>query len=128
MVITSLVGSIPGIGPDLLFLLWGGFSIEDATLHRFYSLHFFLPFVMLFILSIHFFFLHEQGSNNPLGFSDNTDMIDFYPYYVYKDILGLVFVLFIFFFVVYISPDLLGHVDNFDKANFLVTPAHIVPE
>jgi quinol-cytochrome oxidoreductase complex cytochrome b subunit len=128
MVITSLFASIPFIGNDIILLLWGGYSIEDATLHRFYSLHFALPFVILIVSIIHLFFLHEYGSNNPLGISNPLDHSPFSPYYVLKDVLGILFILFFFFFILFFSPDLLGHFDNYERANFLVTPAHIVPE
>lgn len=128
MVITSLFASIPYIGNDLIFLLWGGFSIENATLHRFYSLHFALPFVILIVSIIHFFFLHEYGSNNPLGISSSLDNIPMAPYYYLKDLLSIILFLFIFIFLVFFFPDFLGHFLNYEKANFLITPIHIVPE
>jgi quinol-cytochrome oxidoreductase complex cytochrome b subunit len=128
MVITSLIGAIPGIGGDLLFLLWGGFSIDDITLHRFYSLHFTLPFVILMLAILHFALLHEFGSNNGLGVHVKNDFIPFVPYYGIKDVLSLFLVLVLFFVFVIWCPDKLGHSDNFILANALVTPAHIVPE
>ncbi len=128
MVITSLFYSLPLIGSDFIFLLWGGFSISEATLQRFYSLHFFLPFVILGLSFFHLSLLHENGSSNPLGISSRLDSIPFSPYYVLKDTISLIGVVFILFFIVYSSPDLLGHPDNYERANFLVTPSHIVPE
>lgn len=128
IVITNLLSAIPFIGTDLIYLLWGGFSISDVSLHRFYSLHFALPFILLFLSIIHVALLHEFGSNNILGLSIRTDMIPFTPYYILKDIFSLVIVLIVLLLIIFISPDLLGHTDNFNKANFLVTPPHIVPE
>jgi ubiquinol-cytochrome c reductase cytochrome b/c1 subunit len=97
-------------------------------LHRFYSLHFALPFIILIISFIHFAFLHEFGSNNPLGIPSILDNIPFIPYFLLKDTYGLLFVFGVFFLIIFLSPDLLGHPDNYQIANFLVTPAHIVPE
>lgn len=128
MVITSLLAVIPIIGADLIFLSWGGFSIHDSTLHRFYSLHFTLPFIILIITVIHLFLLHEFGSNNPLGLTSFLDWIPFSPYYVLKDCLSLIIVLIVLGFIIFRIPDILGHSINFEKANFLITPAHIVPE
>jgi len=128
MVITSLLGAIPGIGTDIVYLLWGGFSIENSTLHRFYSLHFTLPFIIFMLVCLHFALLHEYGSSNPLGISVKVDTIPFVPYYGLKDILSIFVVLFIFSVFIFNNPDYLGHPDNFLMANPLVTPSHIVPE
>lgn len=128
MVITNLLGSIPFIGGDLVYLLWGGFSIGNATLQRFYSLHFTLPFVILMVTILHFVFLHEYGSSNPLGVTVITDNIPFIPYYGLKDLYSIILILLFFFFFIYYAPDFLGHSDNFIEANPLITPAHIVPE
>ncbi len=128
MVITSLLSSIPLIGNDIVFLLWGGFTIEDATLHRFYALHFFLPFIILLLSIIHISFLHEYGSSNPLGLPSIYDVIPFTPYYILKDALSVFLVLILILFINYIKPDILGHTLNYQIANFLVTPPHIVPE
>jgi len=128
MVITSLLGAIPMVGPDILFLLWGGFSIDDVTLHRFYSLHFTLPFVILAVAILHMLFLHEFGSSNPLGISSKLDNIPLLPYYAIKDFFAIILVWFVFFYLVFLFPDYLGHSDNYNIANALVTPAHIVPE
>jgi ubiquinol-cytochrome c reductase cytochrome b subunit len=128
MVITSLVASIPLVGSDIVFLLWGGFTIEDATLHRFYALHYLIPFIILFISLIHIALLHEAGSSNPLGIPLIYEVIPFTPYYVLKDGLSIFFVLIIILYLNYKCPDLLGHTINYQMANFLVTPPHIVPE
>jgi len=128
MVITSLLASIPFIGNDFLLLLWGGFSIDAITLSRFFSLHYFLPFAILLVTILHLCFLHEFGSNNILGVSSSLDFVPFTPFVLLKDTFSLV-VLFSFLFIfIFISPDYLGHPDNYQLANFLVTPAHIVPE
>jgi len=128
MVITSLLGAIPLVGPDILFLLWGGFSIDDITLHRFYSLHYVLPFVLLLVVLLHLFFLHEFGSSNPLGVSTRLDNIPLFPYYILKDAYAIVLVWFLFLYIIFMYPDLLGHPDNYNLANSLITPSHIVPE
>jgi len=128
MVITSLLSSIPLVGNDIVFLLWGGFTIEDATLHRFYALHFFLPFIILLLSIIHIAFLHESGSTNPLGLPSIYDIIPFTPYYILKDVLSIFLVLILILFINYTKPDVLGHTLNYQIANFLVTPPHIVPE
>jgi len=128
MVITSLLASIPLIGSDLIYLLWGGFSIHDATLHRFYSLHFTLPFVLLGLTVVHLFFLHEFGSSNPTGLQNVSDKSPFSPYYVLKDVLSIIIILIFFVYIFSVTPDLLGHSINYERANFLITPPHIVPE
>jgi len=128
MVITSLLGALPGVGADILFLLWGSYSIDNTTLHRFYSLHYTLPFIIFILTMIHFGLLHEFGSNNGLGINNSVDYIPFVPYYGLKDGLSIIFILIIFFLFVIIAPDKLGHSDNFILANPLVTPVHIVPE
>ena len=128
MVITSLLGAIPLVGGEILFLLWGGFTIDDVTLRRFYALHFFLPFVILAIAILHIIFLHEFGSNNPLGIVAETDNLTLFPYYALKDFLFIIGIWFIFLYIIFYAPDYLGHSDNYIWANVLVTPPHIVPE
>jgi len=128
MVITSLLGAIPLVGGDILFLLWGSYSIDNVTLHRFYSLHYLLPFIILLLTVVHFALLHEFGSNNPLGVSVELDNAPFIPYYGIKDAFSIVIFLFIFFIFIFYMPDKLGHSDNYIAANSLVTPPHIVPE
>jgi ubiquinol-cytochrome c reductase cytochrome b/c1 subunit len=127
-VITNLFSAIPGIGNQIVQLLWGGFSVDNPTLNRFFSLHYFLPFVIAAVALLHLIFLHQPGSNNPLGVSSVYDRIPFYPYFYVKDLFGfLIFVLIFSLFVIY-APNYLGHPDNYIEANPLVTPAHIVPE
>jgi len=105
MVITNLLSALPLIGTDLIYLLWGGFSISDASLHRFYSLHFTLPFVILFLSIVHILFLHEYGSNNILGVVSRSDTIPFMPYYILKDVFSLIAVLIALFSIIFIAPD-----------------------
>jgi len=128
MVITSLLSAIPLVGNDIVFLLWGGFTIDDATLHRFYSLHFFLPFIILALSIVHISLLHEAGSSNPTGVSSMLETIPFTPYFILKDILSILIFLIIIMYLNYSNPDILGHTLNYQIANFLVTPPHIVPE
>jgi quinol-cytochrome oxidoreductase complex cytochrome b subunit len=128
-VITSLTTVVPFIGNIILSLIWGGFGLGQQTLTRFYSFHFVLPFVLLFLIAVHLLFLHETGSSDPIF--DNqlgNDKISFHPYYTFKDILGIVvFMLFLFIFV-FFAPNVLGHPLNYIQANPGVTPVHIVPE
>lgn len=127
-VITNLFSAIPGIGTSIVQLLWGGFSVDNPTLNRFFSLHYVLPFVIAAVAFLHLMLLHQNGSNNPLGVTSIYDRIPFYPYFWVKDLFGFfIFVLFFSFFVIY-APNYLGHPDNYIEANPLVTPAHIVPE
>ena len=127
-VITSLLSAIPWIGHDLVLLIWGGFSIDNATLNRFFSLHYLLPFILLAFVLLHILILHEHGSNNPEGISSNYDKIHFHPYYTSKDLIGFFLFLFIFSIFIFYYPNYLGHPDNSIPANPLVTPHHIVPE
>lgn len=127
-VITNLFSAIPQIGQSIVQLLWGGFSVDNATLNRFYSLHFLLPFVLAAVAGRHLVLLHIPGSNNPLGIHALFDRVPFYPYFYVKDLFGFFVFVFVFSrFVVY-APNLMGHPDNYIEANPLVTPAHIVPE
>ncbi len=127
-VITNLFSAIPLIGSNIVEWLWGGFCVDNATLNRFFSLHFFLPFIIAGLVIIHIALLHKDGSNNPLGTPSFSYKIPFYPYFYVKDLFSLfVFLLFFSFFVFYM-PNLLGHPDNYIPANPLSTPAHIVPE
>ena len=128
MVITTLLSAIPLIGNDLIFLLWGGFTISDITLYRLYVLHFIFPLIILFLSMIHISFSHEFGSTNKVSISIFIDGIPFSPYYVLKDIFSIIIVLIIIILLISILPDLLNHNLNFEIANFLVTPIHIVPE
>lgn len=127
-VITNLVSAIPYIGNIIVEWLWGGFSVNNATLNRFYSIHFILPFIILFIVILHLFFLHETGSSNPLGINRNINKIPFNPYFSIKDILGFILILFLLLLLCFINPYILGDPENFNKANPIITPIHIQPE
>jgi ubiquinol-cytochrome c reductase cytochrome b subunit len=128
-VITNLFSAIPYVGQEVVLWLWGGYSIDNATLTRFFSLHYLLPFVIAGLVVIHLIILHEVGSNNPLGVSfKGVDSIPFIPYYAVKDFLGIILFFAFFAFFVFFAPNVLGHPDNYIPANPLVTPPHIVPE
>nr|QJD25767.1 cytochrome b [Kerivoula hardwickii] len=127
-VITNLLSAIPYIGTTLVEWIWGGFSVDKATLTRFFTFHFLLPFIIAAMVMIHLLFLHETGSNNPTGIPSNMDMIPFHPYYTIKDILGLLIMMTTLMTLVLFSPDLLGDPDNYTPANPLNTPPHIKPE
>ena len=127
-VITNLFSAIPGIGGSIVQLLWGGFSVDNPTLNRFFSFHYLVPFLIAAVVFLHLILLHQSGSNNPLGVLSIYDRISFYPYFYVKDLFGLfIFILVFSFFVIY-APNYMGHPDNYIEANPLVTPAHIVPE
>jgi ubiquinol-cytochrome c reductase cytochrome b subunit len=129
-VITNLFSAIPLVGESIVTWLWGGFSVDNATLNRFFSLHFLLPFVIIGVVVLHIVALHRFGSNNPLGIDTKgpQDQLPFHPYYTIKDLFGLSVFLAIFAFMVFFQPNFLGHPDNYIPANPLVTPAHLVPE
>nr|NP_066413.1 apocytochrome b [Ochromonas danica]AAG18379.1 apocytochrome b [Ochromonas danica] len=127
-VITNLFSAIPYVGGSIVEWLWGGFSVGNATLNRFFSLHYFLPFIIAAFTIIHLSLLHKDGSNNPLGINSNVDYIPFYPYFYVKDLFSFFIFAFIFSFFVFFYPNVLGHSDNYIPANPMVTPAHIVPE
>nr|YP_009540735.1 cytochrome b [Pleoticus muelleri]AYQ22928.1 cytochrome b [Pleoticus muelleri] len=127
-VITNLFSAIPYVGTDLVQWIWGGFAVDNATLTRFFTFHFLFPFVVAAATMIHILFLHQTGSNNPLGISSNTDKIPFYPYFTFKDITGFIVMLMALVMLTLLDPYLLGDPDNFIPANPLVTPAHIQPE
>lgn len=129
-VITNLLSVIPIIGGDIVVWLWGGYSVDDPTLNRFFALHFLLPFVIVGIVALHLWALHHVKSNNPVGIDlkKKGDFVPFHPYYTVKDAFGLGVYLIPFTLMVFFAPDYLGHADNYVPANPLVTPAHIVPE
>nr|ADM73220.1 cytochrome b [Leontocebus fuscicollis nigrifrons]ADM73265.1 cytochrome b [Leontocebus fuscicollis nigrifrons]ADM73266.1 cytochrome b [Leontocebus fuscicollis nigrifrons]ADM73267.1 cytochrome b [Leontocebus fuscicollis nigrifrons]ADM73268.1 cytochrome b [Leontocebus fuscicollis nigrifrons] len=127
-VITNLLSAIPYIGSDLVQWIWGGFSVDKATLTRFFTFHFILPFIIAALATIHLLFLHETGSSNPSGMTSEPDKISFHPYYTIKDILGLMFLLLLLMMLTLFSPDLLTDPDNYTLANPLNTPPHIKPE
>jgi|TARA_B110000967_G_scaffold208398_1_gene260448 ubiquinol-cytochrome c reductase cytochrome b subunit len=127
-VITSLASAIPVVGMDVTYWLWGGFSVDNATLNRFFSLHYLLPFIIAGASIVHIAALHQYGSNNPLGSLSTVDKVSFYPYFVIKDLVGWVCFAIFFSFFIYFAPNALGHPDNYIPANPMSTPAHIVPE
>nr|AAL66403.1 cytochrome b [Ostrinia furnacalis] len=127
-VITNLLSAIPYLGTMLVNWIWGGFAIDNATLTRFYTFHFILPFIILMMTMIHLLFLHQTGSNNPLGINSNLDKIPFHPFFTFKDMIGFIIISFLLIFLTLTNPYLLGDPDNFTPANPLVTPIHIQPE
>nr|AFN06988.1 cytochrome b [Osteochilus waandersii] len=127
-VITNLLSAVPYIGNALVQWIWGGFSVDSATLTRFFAFHFFLPFIIAAATLVHLLFLHETGSNNPMGLNPNADKISFHPYFTYKDLLGFIILLLALTLLALFSPNLLGDPENFTPANPLVTPPHIKPE
>nr|ATF28628.1 cytochrome b [Peuceptyelus minutus] len=127
-VITNLLSAIPYIGTMLVKWIWGGFAVENATLTRFFSLHFMVPFIIMAMSTLHIFFLHQTGSNNPLGLQSNMDKIPFHPYFSIKDLMGFMIILMMFMMLNLMEPYMLGDPDNFLPANSLVTPIHIKPE
>nr|YP_010692455.1 cytochrome b [Cepora nerissa]WBV74608.1 cytochrome b [Cepora nerissa] len=127
-VITNLLSAIPYLGTSLLNWIWGGFAVDNPTLTRFYTFHFILPFIILAMTMIHLLFLHQTGSNNPLGINSNLDKIPFHPYFTFKDLIGFIIILFILIMLTLTNPYMLGDPDNFIPANPLVTPVHIQPE
>ena len=127
-VITNLFSAVPVFGVDLVTWIWGGFAVDNPTLTRFFTLHFLLPFVVSALSGLHIFFLHQTGSNNPLGLSSPCDSVPFHCYYHYFDFFGLGVLVSCLAFVVFFSPLLFMEVDNFIPANPIITPPHIVPE
>nr|UAT98142.1 cytochrome b [Smerinthus planus] len=127
-VITNLLSAIPYLGNMLVNWIWGGFAVDNATLTRFYTFHFLLPFIILMLTMIHLLFLHQTGSNNPLGMNSNLDKIPFHPFFTYKDLIGFIILIFLLTMLTLTNPYMLGDPDNFIPANPLVTPIHIQPE
>jgi len=128
-VITSLASAIPLIGDSVVAWLWGGFSVGEQTLVRFFSLHYLLPFVLFALVAAHIVLLHETGSNTPTGVSLNWgDRVTFGPYFFLKDLYYLVLFFIIFMYFVFFNSNYLGHPDNYIPAMYMSTPAHIVPE
>nr|YP_008081342.1 cytochrome b [Sinochlora longifissa]AGI51562.1 cytochrome b [Sinochlora longifissa] len=127
-VITNLLSAIPYLGTDLVQWVWGGFAVDNATLTRFFTFHFVLPFIVSAMVLIHLLFLHQTGSNNPLGLNSNVDKIPFHPYFSFKDIFGFMVMISVLTFLTLLEPYMLGDPDNFTPANPLVTPIHIQPE
>nr|QNG56234.1 cytochrome b [Platisus bicolor] len=127
-VITNLVSAIPYLGTTMVQWIWGGFAIDNATLTRFFTFHFLLPFVVMALTMIHLLFLHQTGSNNPLGTNSNIDKMPFHPYFSFKDLIGFFIMIALLTILNLSNPYLLGDPDNFTPANPLVTPIHIQPE
>nr|AIN94949.1 cytochrome b [Ateles geoffroyi]AIN94952.1 cytochrome b [Ateles fusciceps] len=127
-VITNLLSAIPYIGSNIVQWVWGGFSVDKATLTRFFTFHFILPFIIAALATIHLLFLHDTGSSNPSGMASDPDKIMFHPYYTTKDILGFILLLLCLMSLTLFSPDLLTDPDNYTLANPLNTPPHIKPE
>lgn len=127
-VITNLLSAIPVFGQDLVELIWGGFSISNATLNRFFSLHFVLPFLLAALALAHLIALHLHGSNNPNGIDANGDRYPMHPYFTFKDLVTIFFFLLVLSIIVFYYPNTLGHSDNYIQANPMSTPASIVPE
>nr|YP_010950500.1 cytochrome b [Beringraja binoculata]WMI36456.1 cytochrome b [Beringraja binoculata] len=127
-VITNLLSAFPYIGNILVQWIWGGFSVDNATLTRFFAFHFLFPFLITALTLLHLLFLHEMGSNNPTGLNSDTDKIPFHPYFSYKDLLGFFILTLLLSFLVLFSPNLLGDTENFIPADPLLTPPHIKPE
>nr|AXS66526.1 cytochrome b [Coleoptera sp. 29 KM-2017] len=127
-VITNLVSAIPYIGTMIVQWLWGGFAVDNATLTRFFTFHFLLPFIVTALILIHILFLHQTGSNNPMGISSNIDKTQFHPYFIVKDILTMILLMYALLILSLQTPYILGDPDNFTPANPLVTPVHIQPE
>nr|ASN65974.1 cytochrome b [Broscus cephalotes] len=127
-VITNLLSAIPYLGMMMVQWVWGGFAVDNATLTRFFTIHFLLPFIIIAMVMIHLLFLHQTGSNNPLGLNSNIDKIPFHPYFSFKDLMGFILLLMTLSILTLINPYYLGDPDNFIPANPLVTPIHIQPE
>nr|YP_009685646.1 cytochrome b [Epiplatys multifasciatus]YP_009685789.1 cytochrome b [Epiplatys spilargyreius]QDU24554.1 cytochrome b [Epiplatys multifasciatus]QDU91870.1 cytochrome b [Epiplatys spilargyreius] len=127
-VITNLLSAVPYLGDMLVNWIWGGFSVDKPTLTRFFAIHFMLPFAIAALTIVHIVFLHEKGSNNPVGIESSADKISFHPYFSLKDALGFAVVLFVLIALALFSPNLLGDPENFSPANPMVTPPHIKPE
>lgn len=127
-VITNLLSTVPYLGQILVQWIWGGFAVDRATLTRFFTFHFLFPFIILILVLIHFLFLHQTGSNNPLGLNRNNDKIPFHPYFSLKDLIRFIFILSPFLLISFISPNIITDPENFIPSNPLVTPIHIQPE
>jgi len=127
-VITNLLSAIPIFGHDLVELIWGGFSVSNATLNRFFSLHYLLPFLLTALVLAHFMALHLHGSNNPNGVSSNGDRYAIHPYFLFKDLVTIYLFLLVLSIIVFYAPNLMGHSDNYIPANPMSTPSSIVPE
>nr|YP_011017405.1 cytochrome b [Amblyomma parvum]WQF69068.1 cytochrome b [Amblyomma parvum] len=127
-VITNLISAIPYFGQSITFWIWGGFSVDNNTLIRFFSLHFILPFILMMLSMIHIILIHEKGSSNPLGINMNIDKISFHPYFSIKDLLGILFFMIPILMMIFLFPYMMMDAENFNMANPMITPPHIQPE
>lgn len=127
-VITNLLSAIPFIGNDIVPFIWGGFSVSNPTIQRFFALHYLLPFILAALVVMHFIALHTHGSSNPVGISSNLDRIPMHSYFIFKDLITVFVFILVFSLFVFFSPNTLGHPDNYIPGNPMVTPASIVPE
>jgi len=127
-VITNILGALPIVGDHIVLLLWGGFSVDNATLNRFFSLHYLVPFIIAALAMSHVIVLHDPKSGNPLGLSSQVDRVSFHPYHTVKDLFGVLLFMAVFSYFLFFNPNMLGHSDNYIPANPMVTPPHIVPE
>lgn len=127
-VITNLLSAIPYVGDLIVQWVWGGFAVDNATLNRFFTFHFLIPFLILAAVIVHLLFLHQNGSNNPLGIKRDREKIPFHPYFTIKDLVGFLILLATLITLTLLNPNLLGDPENFNPANPLVTPVHIQPE
>nr|YP_004021401.1 cytochrome b [Phobaeticus serratipes]BAJ24541.1 cytochrome b [Phobaeticus serratipes] len=127
-VITNLLSAMPYLGTDLVQWVWGGFAVDNATLNRFFTLHFLMPFMIMGMVLMHLIFLHQTGSNNPMGLKSNMDKIPFHPYFTIKDVVGFMVLIMMLSYLMLMEPYKLSDPDNFTPANPLVTPTHIQPE
>lgn len=127
-VITNMLSAVPWIGQDFVQFVWGGFSVNNATLNRFFSLHFLLPFLLAALALMHLLTLHTHGSSNPLGISSNVDKIPMHPYYIFKDLVTILLFFLALSVIIFYLPNVMGHSDNYIPANPMQTPPSIVPE
>jgi quinol-cytochrome oxidoreductase complex cytochrome b subunit len=127
-VITNILSAVPVFGEPLVTWIWGGFSVNNATLNRFFALHFVLPFVIAALALIHIILLHQVGSSNPMGLESDLDYVRFTPYFFWKDAVGFLVCVLFYLCITFYKPNMFGHPDNYIKANSMVTPTHIVPE
>ena len=127
-VITNLLSAIPYVGQDFVQLVWGGFSVSNATLNRFFSLHYLLPFILAALAMLHMITLHQHGSSNPNGITGNVDRVPMHPYFLFKDLVTIFLFFLVLSIIIFFYPNLLGHSDNYIPANPMSTPASIVPE
>nr|YP_009142427.1 cytochrome b [Platycnemis foliacea]AKH04362.1 cytochrome b [Platycnemis foliacea] len=127
-VITNLLSAVPYLGTTMVQWVWGGFAVDNATLTRFFTFHFVLPFIVAAATMVHLLFLHQTGSNNPVGLNSDSDKVPFHPYFSWKDIVGFLVMIMLLVLLSLINPYMLGDPDNFIPANPLVTPVHIQPE